>query len=47
VDAPEIVVHEVQRDSVEVILQFLAEGIRQPGEPSHLHPHRQILALDK
>lgn len=39
-DATEVVPHEIQRDGMAVILEFLAEGIRQPGEPSHAHAHR-------
>ncbi len=32
----EVVVHEVQRDGVCMVLDLLAEGIRQSGEPPHL-----------
>jgi hypothetical protein len=29
-----------------VVLCLLGEGIRQPREPAHVHPHREVLALD-
>ena len=44
-DFAEIVVGEVQRDVVRVHFQFLAEGIREPSESSHVHPHREVLPL--
>lgn len=43
----QFVVHEVQRDRVGVVRDFLAEGVRQPGKPPHAHPHREVLPLDK
>ena len=45
-DAPEVVVHEVQRDGVRVVLDLLAKAIGQAREAPHGHPHRQVLALD-
>ena len=45
-DSREVVVHEVQGDGVGVVLYFLAEGVGQPREPTHLHSHREVLALD-
>ena len=44
-DAHEIVVHEVNRDGMGVILGFFREGIRQPREAPHSHPHVEILPL--
>lgn len=41
----EVVVHEVQRDSRYVVLHLLGEGVGQPGEPTHGHPHSEVLAL--
>ena len=43
----EIIVEEMQRDGVFVVLDFLAESVRQSGEPSHSHSHRQVLAFDE
>lgn len=44
-DAHEVVPDGVERDHVHVVLELLRERIRQPGEPPHLHPHGQVLAL--
>jgi len=46
VNPTEVVVHEVQRDGSAVILDLLGEGVGQAGEPTHGHPHGQVLALD-
>lgn len=45
VDSPEVVVHEMQRNRVNMILDFLREAIPQASETTHAHAHRQILAL--
>ena len=45
-DAHEIVVHHVERDSGSVVLNLLAERFGPPGESAHPHPHSQIGALD-
>jgi hypothetical protein len=29
-----------------VHVDFLAERVRQPREPAHRHPHREVLTLD-
>ncbi len=42
----EIVMHEVQRNRSGMIGEFLAESVRQPGEPPHAHTHRKVLALN-
>ena len=41
----EIIVHEVDRQGMDMVLDFLAKGIGQPSEPSHTHPHAEVLAL--
>src|SRR3974390_612553 len=46
VDPTEIVVHEVKADRMHMVLQFLAERVRQPSESPDLHSHRQIGSLD-
>jgi hypothetical protein len=33
----------MQRNRRLVILNLLGKSIRQPREPAHLHPHRQVL----
>src|SRR5437763_6673574 len=45
VNPSEVVMHEMHRAGEPVIVEFLAESIRQAGESSHLHPHREIVAL--
>ena len=40
-----VVMHVKQRDHRDVIIELLAEGIRQAGEAPHIHPHVEILAL--
>ena len=40
-----VVMHEIQRNHVAVVLQFLAESVCEPGEAPHRHAHREILAL--
>ena len=45
-DANEVVVHEVQRHGVRVVLDLLAECVRQSREPAHMHPHGEVLAFD-
>lgn len=42
----EVVIHEMERNGMSVILDLLAEGVRQPSEAAHVHPHGQVLALD-
>lgn len=41
----EVVVHEVQSDCMPEVVNLLAEGVGQSGEPSHAHTHGQVLAL--
>ena len=41
-DPDEIAIRGEQRDGVGVVLDFLEEGVRQPGEPAHVHPHGEI-----
>lgn len=42
----EVVMHKVQRHGCSVHFGLLAEGVRQPCESAHVHPHREILPLD-
>ena len=43
--ATEVVKSHPYTNRCPVILPFLAERIRQTGEPARSHPHAQILAL--
>src|SRR5690242_6578690 len=43
--ADEVVVHMKQGDHCDVVLNLLAEGIRQTGEAAHIHPHVEVLSL--
>ena len=45
--AAKVVVHVEQRNHRDVIVELLAEGIRQPSEAAHIHSHVEILALHK
>src|ERR1700761_685293 len=45
VDPGEIVMHEVQRNHVPVVLQFLTESVGQAGKAAIRHPHRKVLTL--
>jgi hypothetical protein len=45
-DADEVVPERIERDHVRVVFEFLAGCIRQPGEPPHCHPHRQVRPFD-
>lgn len=45
VNPNKVVVHGVNRNGRNVILDFLTEGVRQAREAAHRHPHREILAL--
>jgi len=45
VNPAEIVVHEIKSHAVSVILNLLAECIRQTSESAHPHPHAEVLAL--
>jgi hypothetical protein len=36
----------VQRDCLSVVLDLLGKRMGWTGEPSHVHPHGQIAALD-
>jgi hypothetical protein len=35
----------VERNHVRVVFELLAERIRQPSEPPHAHPHREVRPL--
>lgn len=38
--------HEVDRDRMGVVLDLLAEGVRQSSEVADRHPHCEVLALN-
>ena len=44
--AHEVVIREVESDRSLEIIQLFGKRIGQPGETAHVHPHRQILALN-
>ena len=46
VDPHEVVPREVEAQRGPEVLPPLAEGVRQPGKPSNLHPHREVLPLN-
>ncbi len=46
VDTNEVIPAEVNAQRRPVVVPFLAEGVRQPGESPHVYPHREILAPD-
>lgn len=37
--------HEIQRDGGRQVLDLLGEGVGQPGQAAHAHPHGEIRAL--
>ena len=41
----EVVVHEVQRDRRDMVLDLLAEGVSEPGEAAHAHSQGEVAAL--
>jgi hypothetical protein len=47
VNTAKVVVHEIQRQCRDVVLNFLAECVCQPCETSHRHTHGQIRAFNK
>jgi hypothetical protein len=44
-DAKPVVPNGIDRNHVSVVLEFLAERIRQPREAAIVHPHRQVRTL--
>jgi hypothetical protein len=42
----EIVVREVQASRRPKVLPLLAEAVRKARQTAHLHPHREVLALN-
>lgn len=45
-DAAEIVVHEIERQRENVVVELLAESVGEPGEAPHRHTHREVVPLD-
>ena len=41
----EVVEYKIERQRMAVVVDLLAERIGQPREPTHAHPHRQIVPL--
>lgn len=39
-------IHEVQCHRVGVVLDLLRKRVREPCEPAHVNPHREVLALE-
>src|SRR5882672_2979867 len=42
----EVIEHVVKRNGAGVIVDLLAESVSQPSKAPHVHPHREVLALD-
>lgn len=42
----EVIMHVVKGHMVGVVLDLLGQSIGKPGKALHLHPHRELLALD-
>src|SRR5882724_235896 len=47
VNPAEVVVHEVQGDSVAVIFDLFGKTVGQAGEASHAHSHAEVLTFHK
>lgn len=45
-DADEVVVHEMQSNSMTVILNLPRESIGEPSKPAHRHAHSKVLAFN-
>ena len=45
-DANEVVMYMEQRNHRDMIFEFLAKSVRQPGKAANLHTHGQILAFN-
>src|ERR1035437_2966083 len=46
-NAAEIVVSKMQSNSSFQVRQFVRKGVRKPSQAAKLHPHREVLALNK
>lgn len=44
-NAGEVVVGEVKSNGMLVVLDLLAEPVRETCKPPHAHPHGEVLAL--
>src|SRR5258708_4003761 len=45
-DTHEIAIHKVKGHGVGMIVDPLRESVREPSKAAHVHPHREVLALD-
>jgi hypothetical protein len=43
----EVILHEIERERVAVVVEFLGESVGQSREAPHLHAHRKIVPLGK
>jgi hypothetical protein len=41
----EVVIHDVDGHGRNVVFDLLAEGVGQPREPAHRHPHGERLSM--
>jgi hypothetical protein len=46
VNPAEVIKHEIQRQHVLMIVNFLGESVGEPSESPHVHPHGKILPLN-
>lgn len=42
----EVVMNRIQSDRMAKVFNLLAESVRQPGKPAHLHAHSQVGTLN-
>lgn len=45
-DTREVVPDGIERDHMGVVFELLGEGIGEPGEPAHVHPHGEVVPLN-
>jgi hypothetical protein len=45
VNLPKVIVHEIDTQGVDMVLNLLGMGIRKARKPPHPHPHRQVGAF--
>jgi len=44
--ADKVIIHHVKRHGIGVVFDLLRKTVSQPSEAAHVHPHREIAALD-